>query len=123
MSEPITQLIASHNDRAHLGEILVAAGVVRVNVRVDQKSDGAIRDLLDGRGDFLAQGRELSVHHEDAVRPREHANRSALTLERVKIVGQLGGLDLDLAEIRLALASRINRDGENGNCGQRGITQ
>ena len=53
---------------------------------------------------FRAQRRELSVHHEDAVRARQHANRAALAVERVEVVGEFGGLDLYLAEIGLPLA-------------------
>src|SRR4029453_10533794 len=42
-----------------------------------------------------------TVNQEDSVGPDERANRSSLTLERVEVIGELGGLDLDLAEIGL----------------------
>jgi hypothetical protein len=65
----------------------------------DHELDGLRRDLLDGRGNFLAQRRELRVDHEDTVRPDEHANGASLAFECVELVGHLGGLDFDLAEI------------------------
>ncbi len=41
--------------------------------------------------------------------PVEHADRAALSVERVEVVGQFGGLDLDLAEVLLTLRLRRGR--------------
>ena len=105
VNQAIAQFGTRENDRAHLGEVLVAAGVIRVDVSIDQKADRLIRDLMNRRHNLLAQRRKLAVHHENAVRPNQDADGAALPLERIEIIGQLGGLDLDLAEIRGVLRS------------------
>ena len=109
MGQTEAQLLARDDGRAHLAEVLVAAGVIAVHVRVHDELDRLRRELLDGGGDLVAQRRELRVDHEDAIGPDQDADGPALTFERVELVGHLGGFDLDLAEIRPTL-----RIGERG---------
>ena len=73
---------------AQLAEVLVAAGVVAVHVRVDEIPDAAVGDLLDRRDDLVGERRELRVDHEHAVGPGEHADRAALSFERVEVRGR-----------------------------------
>ena len=72
---------------AELAEVLVAARVIAVDVSVDEEPDAAVGDLLDRRDDLVGERRELAVDEEDAVGSDERANRAALALERVEVVG------------------------------------
>ena len=103
MREAEAQLLARDDRRAHLAEVLVAAGVVAVQVRVHDELDRLRRELLDRGGDLVAQRRELRVDHEDAIGPDQDADGPALAVERVELVGDLVGFDLNLAEILPAL--------------------
>ena len=91
--------------------------MVAVQVGVDDELDRLRGELLDRRGDFLAQRRELRVDHEDAIGADQDADRSALAVERVELVGHLVGFDLDLAEILPALCvcdGRRQHEGAEG---------
>ena len=112
MSQPIAQFIAREDGDAHVREILVAAGVIAVHVGVHQEANRLVGNLMDGRGDLLRQRRELRVHHEDSIRPDQHADSAALAFERVEIVADLGGLDFHFAEIGLR-SLRIDGGGEH----------
>src|SRR5690242_17814292 len=73
-----------------------------MHMRVYQEAGrAAVGDLLDRRCDFLAERCELAVHLEDAVRPRENSDGPPLTIERIEIVRDSVGLDLDFAEVGL----------------------
>ena len=116
MRQTEAQLLARDDRGAHLAEVLVAAGMIAVHVRVDDELDRLRRELLDGGGDLVAQRRELRVDHEDAVGPDEHADGAALAVERVELVGDLVGLDLDLAEILAALG--VRKAGSRHQCNE-----
>ena len=88
---------------AELRKILVAAGVVRVLMRVDQEPDRPIGDLLDGGDDLVRERGELRVDPEHPVGPDQRADRSALSLEHEHVRGQFRRLDLDRAEVLLLL--------------------
>jgi hypothetical protein len=103
------ELVARENRDAHLRQVLVAAGVIRVDVRVYHETDWTIGDLSDRRDDLLGERRELRVDHQDAVWTGQHADRAALTVERVEVAGDLRRLDLDLAEVRLRRRRRCRR--------------
>src|ERR1700740_1450658 len=85
MREAVAQFITRNQDRAHLLKIFVSARMVRMDVSIDDKSDGLVRKLFDRRRDFSAERRELRVHHEDAIRAGEHADRAALAIESVEV--------------------------------------
>ncbi|MEP7247580.1 MAG: hypothetical protein ABI885_28390 [Gammaproteobacteria bacterium] len=69
MCEPIAQLLARDDCRAHRAEVHIAAGVVPVKVRVHDIADGLRRQLPDGGGEFVAEWGELRVDHEHTIRP------------------------------------------------------
>ena len=114
--QAVAQLLARDDDGAHLAEVLVAAGVIAVHVGVDDELDRLRRQALDRGGDLVAERRELRVDHEYAIRAEQHADRPALAVERVELVGDLVGLDLDLAEVRRALG--VRRRGAHHQCSQ-----
>jgi hypothetical protein len=101
--QAIAQLRPRQDGRTQLREILVAAGMIRVNVGVYQEANRTIRNLADRGGNLLAQGRELGVHHEYPVRTGQHADGTALALQGVEIAADLRGFDLNLTKIGLAL--------------------
>src|SRR2546428_14037298 len=67
---------------------------------VDQEANAAVRDLLDGGDDFVAERSELRVNHQDSVRTGQHADHAALPFEGVEIPRDLRRLDLNLAHVR-----------------------
>src|SRR5262245_11715171 len=85
--------------------------MIAMDVRVDEEPDAAVRYLFDRRDDLVRERGELTVNEEDSVGPDECANRSSLTLERVEVIGELGGLDLDLAEIGLRGSGSLGASG------------
>src|SRR5579864_7180898 len=112
LSKTVAQFLPGENHDAHFPEVLIAAGVVRVDMGVDHETDGAVGDLVDGRYDLVGEWSELRVHHESAIRAGEHADHAALSFECVEIASDLSGLDLNLAEVGLRL--RIRGDGQYG---------
>src|SRR4029453_7263339 len=72
-----------------------------MDVSVDEEPDAAVGYLLDRRDDLVRERSELTINEEDAVGSGERPNLSSLARERVEVIGELGGLDLDLAEIGL----------------------
>src|SRR5262249_26361486 len=60
-------VVLGDNGGAVLLEVGIAAGVVAVEVSVDDVFDRQRRDRLYGGLDLVRQRRELSVHHDDAV--------------------------------------------------------
>ena len=61
---------------------------------------------LIGGHDLVRERRELRIDHEDAVGPGQHADHAALSVERVEVVGDLGGLDFNGLEVRLGRCGR-----------------
>ena len=120
LHEAGAQVLARKNRRAHLAQVLVAARVIAVEVRVDHEANPAVRDLLDGRHELLGHGRELRIDHQDAVRTGEHADHAAVAFERVEVVRDLGRLDLDVRRLLSAAGHReIRQDNEqNGRTGR-----
>ena len=113
--EPVAKLLAREDCHAHFAEILVAARMVAMHVRVDEELDGGVRDLLDRRHDLVGQRRELAVHHQHAIRTGEDPDRAALPVEDIEIGRELNGLDLNLAVVDGRLAHGI---ADQGQCGQ-----
>jgi len=118
MGQAMAQFGTRDDGGAHLAEILVAASVIAVHVRIDQEADRlAAGNLLDRGRDLFAQGGKLAVHHEHAIGTGEHANRTTRAVERVKIIRQLVGLDLYLGIVGL----RLREQGRRGQSSQREI--
>ena len=80
-------VLVAEDDRAHLAEVLVPAGVIGVHVGVDEEADRLGRELLDRSDDLVGQRRELVVDEEDAVGAGEDADVPAGALE----IGDLAG--------------------------------
>ena len=100
LDEPRAQFGTRHDHDAHLAEILVAARVIAVHVRVDEEADAAVGDLLDSCHDLVGERSELRIDHEHAIGSGKHANPSARSFQRVQVAGDFCRLDLRLAEIR-----------------------
>jgi len=83
----------------HHGEVLVAAGVIAVEMRVDEILHGQRRDRLDSCFNFLGQRRELPIHHDDAVAANRNGDVPACAFEHVGVVAEIGGFDLDLRPV------------------------
>ena len=110
--QPVAQLLAREDRDSHLPKVLVAAGVIRVNVRVDHVLNRAGCDLLDCGHDLIGELRVLGVHHEDAVRSGKNTDHSAGAFKCIKIGGDLRRLDFDRVKILRLL--RLNNGGHQG---------
>ena len=82
----------------------VAADVIAVRMRVDDRRYGLIGQALDFIQDRLAPAGVLGVHNDDTVGSDEHCRISAAPLEYVKVVLEL----IDLNDFRcLGAACRL----------------
>src|ERR1035441_8945625 len=97
--EPRAQFLTSKNCHAHLAEVFVAAGMVGMHVRVDQKANGSIRELTDCGNYFFGERAILGVHQKDPVWSHKNADRATFALKCVEVGGQLRSFDLDFAEV------------------------
>ena len=91
--------VVLRDDRRFLLEECVAAGVVAVIVGVDDEADRLVGNALERSLDLLGQGSVFVVDHDDAVVTHRRADVSARSLQHVDAAGNVGDLDLDLAEI------------------------
>src|SRR5438477_6845608 len=92
--------------------------MVAMHMRIDHETNGPVGDFLDSSHNLVRQRSELRVYHEHPVRARQHADSAALSIERIEIVGDLGGLDLDLTEVLLRLPLTDRRSGDRGQDAQ-----
>jgi hypothetical protein len=99
MYQPVPQFLTREDCNAQLCQVFISACVVAMDVSVDQKSNGLIRDLLDCRHNLVCQRSELAIHHEHAVRARQNAYRASLPVQDIEIRREFHGFNLDLAEI------------------------
>ena len=76
-------------------EVLVAAGVVAVHVRVDEVLDRGVGDLADRGDDPVGHLGKLRVHEEHAIGADQRAHPPPLAVDRVEVVAELGRRDLD----------------------------
>ena len=86
---------------AGLAEVLVAAGVIDVPVRVDHEAHRLGAQLRERLLDLGRQRRELVVDDDDAVLADRRADVAAGAGEHVDALRQLLRLDDDLAEVLL----------------------
>jgi hypothetical protein len=93
------------------------AGLLAVEMRVDEVPDGLLRHRRDGGLDLVVERRELAVHHDDAVTAHRDRDVAALAFQHIGHVAEVGGLDLDLREIRLLGIGR--RCGQQRGAGER----
>src|SRR5207249_10987999 len=98
------QLVPREDGCAERAEVRVAAGVVRMMVRVDEESNPAVRHLLDRGHQLVGELGELRVHHQHAIGSGEDSRvpdqHWAYSLEAVEIGRQLSRLDFHLAVVR-----------------------
>jgi hypothetical protein len=80
-------------DWAVLVKKLVAAGLLAVEMGVDEITDGLARQRRDGGLDLVVERRKLAVHHDDAVVPHcEHDVAAAAAYEHVGHVAEISVL-------------------------------
>jgi hypothetical protein len=72
----------------------IAAGLLAVEMCIDEILDGKIRVVGNGGLDLVMQRRELGVHHDDAVVADHDEDVAALAFEHVGLAAEIGGLDL-----------------------------
>ena len=98
--KPLLDVGFGNDGGAVLGEGFVAAGVVAVEMGVDEVFDRQVRDRGNRGLDLVMQWCELAVHHDDRASAHGDRDIPALALEHIDVVAEIGGLDLDLGEIR-----------------------
>src|SRR5215470_11001561 len=108
---------------AVLLEVRISAGVVAVEMGVDDVFDRQRRDRLDGGFDLVGQRRKLRIHHDDAVCADRNRDIAALALEHIGVVAKVGGLDLDLVPIDRLLShcSAGAQHSSGRKCGECGL--
>ena len=89
------------------GELDVAADVITVRVRVDDRHDALVGDLLDRVEQRLPPARVLGVDHDHAVRGDEDGAVAAAARHHEQVVLDL--LDLDHARRLLAAGGLLHR--------------
>jgi hypothetical protein len=103
------------DERSRFSEVLVAAGVVAVPVRIEDELHRLGRDLRDRRGDLVAERRVLVVDHENRVHPGRDADVAAGAGQHVHGVGKLRRSHLDLGEIGLRRRRKGREGGQDGD--------
>ena len=61
-----TNIIVTENRCTHAAKIFVAAGMIRVHMRIDEEPDGRIRDIANRVHDLVGQRRVLIIDQENA---------------------------------------------------------
>ncbi len=101
--EHALEILVRHDDSAILAEGFVAAGVVAMEMRVDEIADRLRRDGGDGGFDLAVHLREHVVHHDDTVVAHcdddVTTNSAAHAFEHVDAVAEIGGPDHGFAEV------------------------
>jgi hypothetical protein len=67
--QAIAQIFAGHNGDTHLAKILIVAGVIAVEVRINDELDREGGNFADGGDDLLSQRGKLIVHHKNPIGP------------------------------------------------------
>ncbi len=98
-AHPLAHVLVGHDQCPGAAQVLVAARVVEVPVRVEHEADRSVVDGLHRRPDLVGQGRVLVVDEKDAVLPRRDAHVAPRADEHGDAVGQLDRPDLDPAEV------------------------
>ena len=108
-----------HDDLDRRRELDVAADVIAVGVRVDDRRDWLGADLLDFIEDRLAPAGVLRVDDGDAVGPDEHGGVAAAAFQHPEVVSEL--LDFDnLWRVRGRLLERRDAEREAADRDERG---
>ena len=107
--------IRVRNDVSFAAKVSVTAGVIPVEVGVEDEFEGARIQFFQGGRNLVCQGCKLIVDDQYSVRPDGDADVSAGTGQHVDIAGDLGGFNLDGGEIRLRLRGVGKGKQERGN--------
>nr|WP_186764531.1 hypothetical protein [Pistricoccus aurantiacus] len=84
----------SDDSATGVSQVFVAAGVIAVEMSVDQKGRSAATKLFHLRQDCLGQRGELVVDHEGAVFADQHADVAAFTGQHMDGIAYLDAIDL-----------------------------
>ena len=71
----------------------IAAGLLAMEMGVDEILYGKARILGDRSLDLVVEWRELSVHHDDAVVADHDEDVAALTFKHIGLAAEVGGID------------------------------
>ena len=96
-------------------KIGVTAGMVAVQVGIDDETNRLVGEAANRRNQLFGQWRELRIDDENAVVAGQHTDRAALPVEGIEIVSQLVGLDLDLAVVGSLLCGHRGRHQGSGD--------
>jgi len=113
-------MVVREYEHAQLGQVLVAADVIRVDVRVDQETDLRVRNGGHRRDNAVGDGRELIVYEQHTVRPYEYTDVSTSRwgLKHVDIARDVDGLERRGRLLRRRGARGEERaEGQQGACG------
>jgi hypothetical protein len=91
--------VVVRDDRRLLLEVLVAASVIGVVVRVDNKPNWLVGNAFQHGLNLVGQRSVLIVHHHDTVVAQRRPDVSARTFQYVHIAGYFADLPLHLAEV------------------------
>ena len=82
-----------HDQRTRLAEVFVTAGMIAMEMGIDQVLRRIAAGRLDRGNDFFGQRRELVIDHEAAVAAVEQADITALPGQHIDIATYLRGHD------------------------------
>ena len=105
LTSRLRSCVCAMTSGAHLGERLVAVGMIVVIVRVDDEAGrlpGA--QALEGGTDAIGQGPELSIHQQHTVHPGEGGDVAAGAAQQIQAGTERGALDLNPAQVLLLRA-------------------
>jgi hypothetical protein len=94
------------DDRGLVAELCVAADVIPVPMGVQQEGDLALTDFANRGSDFVGEGGELVIDHENPVLTNGNTDVAAGSFEHVNRPGDVGDLDLNVGEIPLRIGNQ-----------------
>jgi hypothetical protein len=107
-------IVLRHDDGAVTMERGIPAGLLAMEMGIDQILYGKARAPGDGRLDPIMQRRQLGVHHDDAIVADHDQDVAALAFEHVGLAAEVGALDLGqrgIGPLRLRGTCREHRCG------------
>ena len=99
--QALAHVVLRDDGRARSGEGQVSAGVVAVVVGVDDEAHRLVgrANALERGGDLVGQRSVLVIDDDDAIFADRGGDVAARAFQHVDVAGNLGDLDLDLAEV------------------------
>ena len=96
-------------------EVFITAGMITMDVAVDQETQRMAVDGPDRRVDLIGEGCKLVIDHQDAIGTGQHADVATGAFEHIDIVGDGDGFDPDGVEVLLGLGKAKSKDKKNGS--------